>query len=334
MSSHPAGGSLPVAGDVKARAGRRGVALAAVLLCITMPGVVALVEGVSFYAGNRSSGFISVGEQKRGYLLHVPRSHDRSRPVPLVISLHGAGLWGAAQRDISRWNDLADREGFLVAYPSGAGRASPRGWSPSPGPSLMRDVDFISRLIDTLVARHNVDPDRVYVNGLSNGGGMTFALSCAVPDRLAATGIVAGAQTLPSSLCANAPAVPVVVIHGTRDPVVPYDGGATWVSPRPFPNVPDWVGRWAERNRCDAAPRDSVLSAKVTRRAYFACAGGADVVLYTLHGDGHVWPGGGRLPRWLAGTDSRSLDATNVMWKFFRERRAARLIRPPAPRPY
>jgi len=302
------------------QAGRRTVVLAAVLLCLTLPGIVALGEGVAFYAGNRGSGVIMVGEEPHGYVLRVPRGHDRSRPAPLVISLHGAGLWGAAQRDISRWNDLADREGFIVAYPSGAGRASPRVWSPYPGPRRMRDVEFITRLIDTLVARYNVDPDRVYVNGLSNGGGMTFAFSCAAADRVAAAGIVGGALFEPWGVCIGAPPIPVVVFHGTRDPVVPYEGGTTWVAPGPSPNIPHWVGRWAERNGCAPAPRDSVLSATVTRRAYSACAGGADVVLYTLHGDGHVWPGGGSLPTWLVGTDSRSIDATRVMWEFFVER--------------
>jgi polyhydroxybutyrate depolymerase len=297
------------------------VVLAAVLLCVTLPGVVALVEGVVFYAANRGSGVIVIGEESRGHLLHVPKGHDRSRPTPLVISLHGAGLWGAAQRDISQWNERADREGFIVAYPSGVGHASPRVWSASPGPRLMRDVAFISRLIDTLVAHYNVDPDRVYVNGHSNGGGMTFALSCLAPERVAAAGIVAGALTHPWELCDGATPVPVVVIHGTDDPVVPYAGGPTWVAPWPFPSIPKWVGRWAERNACEAVPRDSVLSATVTRRAYAGCAGGADVVLYTLRGDGHVWPSGGALPRWLVGTDSRSIDATEVMWQFFRERR-------------
>jgi polyhydroxybutyrate depolymerase len=295
------------------QAGRRGVALAAVLLCITLPGIVALVEGVAFYAKNRGSDVIMVGKAARGYVLHVPQGHDRSRPAPLVISLHGAGLWGAAQRDISGWNELADREGFIVAYPSGAGHASPRVWE-------TQDVDFLAQLIDTLIVRQNVDPDRVYVNGLSNGGGMTFALSCAAADRLAAVGIVGGALFEPWGACIAAPPVPVVVFHGTGDPVTLYEGGTTWVAPWPMPNIPQWVGRWAERNGCDAVPRDSTLSATVTRRAYSACAGGADVVLYTLHGDGHVWPGGGALPKWLVGTDSRSMDATKVMWEFFVER--------------
>jgi polyhydroxybutyrate depolymerase len=116
--------------------------------------------------------------------------------------------------------------------------------------------------------------------------------------------------------------LPVVVIHGTEDSAVPYEGGSTWVSRSPFPNIPDWVGQWANRNGCDAAPRDSALSAKVTRRAYSTCSGGADVVLYTLHGDGHVWPGGGPLPRWVVGTDGGSMVASEVMWAFFRERRS------------
>lgn len=295
--------------------------LVAVWLCITLPGVVALAEGVAFYAKNRGSGVIVVGEEARGYLLHLPRDHDRSRPAPLVISLHGGGLWGAAQRDISLWNELADREGFIVAYPSGAGRASPRSWDTHPGPGRRNDLDFLIALIDTLIVQHNVDPARVYVNGLSNGGGMTFALSCAAADRVAAAGIVAGALFEPWGTCIGAPSVPVIVFHGTDDTAAPYEGGTTWVAPWPMPNIPQWVGRWAERNACDATPRDSVLSATVTRRAYSACAGGADVVLYTLHGDGHVWPSGGALPRWLAGADSRSVDASGVMWEFFRERR-------------
>lgn len=291
--------------------------LAAVLCCITLPGVVALVEGVAFHAKNRGSGVIMIEEEARGYVLHVPQGLERSRPVPLVISLHGGGLWGAAQRDISLWNELADREGFIVAYPSGAGHASPRSWDTHPGPGRVKDLAFLTQLIDTLIAQHNVDPARVYVNGLSNGGGMTFALSCAAAHRVAAVGIVAGALFEPWGACIGAPPMPVIVFHGTDDTAAPYEGGISWVAPWPMPNIPQWVGSWAARNACGATPRDSALSATVTRRSYSACAGGADVVLYTLHGDGHVWPSGGALPRWLAGTDSRSIHATNLMWEFF-----------------
>jgi polyhydroxybutyrate depolymerase len=236
----------PVVGDrsaggprAEASARRRRLALSAVIVCITLPGAAAFVEGVTFYGQNRSTDFISVGEWKRGYVLHVPEDLDRSQPVPLIISLHGGFLWGATQRDISRWNDVADREGFIVAYPSGAGRASPRRWRGDPD-----DVEFITRLIDTLVTVNDVDPDRVYADGLSNGGGMAFALSCAIPDRIAAVGIVAGALTTASwgwEACAHAPPTPAVFVHGTADSAAPYHGGETWVAPQPFPSIPAWV---------------------------------------------------------------------------------------------
>src|SRR2546426_7776346 len=99
---------------------RKGV-IGAVLVLIGLPVLLVLIEAVSFYVSNRSNGsFVSSG-QKREYLLYVPRSYDRSKPTPLVISLHGAGMWGAAQKETSQWNRVADEQGFIVVYPSGEG---------------------------------------------------------------------------------------------------------------------------------------------------------------------------------------------------------------------
>lgn len=321
MNEGPSGTrpATPHGERVPARGNRRVLGL--VLVCVNLPGVLVAVYGSSFYVWNRSTAFIEVEGQRRGYVLHMPRGVEGSGPVPLVISLHGGGLWGAAQRDLSRWDELADRERFIVAYPSGAGRASPRAWSWTPGPGLMRDVKFLTLLIDTLVMRYGADPERVYVNGLSNGGGMTFALSCAASHRIAAVGMVSSAQMLDWANCADAPPLPAVFVHGTADPATPYDGGITWVSPHPFPSIPAFAARWAERNRCQSTPFDSAMSATVVRRAYNDCTAGADVALYTLHGDGHVWPGGGAMPAWILGPDSGSLNATEVMWEFFRHRR-------------
>src|SRR5439155_18562429 len=179
----------------------RRVVLGAALALIGLPVVIVPIEAFSFYSANRDNGsFVSSGE-KREYLLYVPRSYDRSKPTALVISMHGAGLWGASQRDISRWNDLADREGFIVVYPSGVGGKGVRVWRAEPGDDLTKDVRFISDLIDTLSASYNIDSTRIYANGLSNGGGMSFALSCTLSDRIAAVGMVASAQTLPWTWC-------------------------------------------------------------------------------------------------------------------------------------
>lgn len=297
----------------------RRVALGAALALIGLPVVIVPIEAVSFYTANRDNGsFVSSGE-KREYLLYVPRSYDRSRPTPLVISMHGAGLWGAAQRDISQWNDLADSKGFIVVYPSGIGGEGERIWRAEPGDGLMKDVRFISALIDTLQASYNIDSTRIYANGLSNGGGMSFALSCTLSDRIAAVGMVAAAQTLPWTWCKDERPVPMIAFHGTADPVVPYNGSSSWISTRPFPNVPRWAANWARRNRCGPNPLESTVAPDVTRRAYKECAADAAVVLYTVHGGGHTWPGGMQLPEWFVGRTTRSIDATSLMWAFFSE---------------
>jgi len=312
----------------------RRVVLGAALALIGLPVVMVPIEAVSFYATNRDNGsFVSSGE-RREYLLYVPRSYDRSKPTPLVISMHGAGLWGASQRDISRWNNLADRKGFIVVYPSGVGGKGVRVWRAEPGPGLMKDVRFISELIDTLKATYNIDSTRIYANGLSNGGGMSFVLSCTLSDRIAAVGMVAAAQTLPWRWCKDARAVPMIAFHGTADPEIPYNGGSSWISPRPFPSTPRWAQNWARRNGCGADPVESAVAADVTRRAYPNCVDDADVVLYTVQDGGHTWPGGMPLPKWFVGRTTQSIDATSLMWTFFREHKlGTRLTRGTAPLP-
>ena len=161
----------------------------------------------------------------------------------------------------------------------------------------------------------------IYANGLSNGGGMSFALSCALADHIAAVGVVAGAIFLPWSACAEGRVVPMIAFFGTADPAVPYHGGTSWVTPDRsfrFPDIPKWTARWARRNRCAPEPTDSAVAADVTRRTYTHCADDAAVVLYTIEGGGHTWPGGQPLPEWFAGPTSNSIDASSLMWAFYR----------------
>src|SRR5213596_12156 len=97
--------------------------IVAVLILITLPVLLALIEAISFYAHNRHNGSIVSSGDKRDYLLYVPRSYDHKKPAPLVISMHGAGGWAVQQMEMSGWNRLADEQGFIVAYPSGIGNA-------------------------------------------------------------------------------------------------------------------------------------------------------------------------------------------------------------------
>ena len=296
----------------------RRVMLVATLSLISVPAALALTDAISFFSWSRSNGeFVSSG-RKRDYVLHVPKRYDSTKPTPLVISMHGAALWGAAQRDISQWDRVADGEGLIVVYPSGTTGRGPRIWHVDSSAGLQRDVTFISELIDTLRASYNIDPRRIYANGLSNGGGMAFVLSCTLSDRIAAVGMVGAAQTLPWEWCRDRRAVPMVAFHGTNDRAVPYTGGPSAVTTSPFPRVTTWVTHWARRNGCAPRAVDSAVARDVTRRAYANCDDDADVVLYTILGGGHTWPGGMELSPWWLGTTSRSIDASSVMWEFFR----------------
>jgi polyhydroxybutyrate depolymerase len=296
----------------------RKLVIGAGLVVIGLPVALVLVVVVSVFLLDRTNGAIVSSGQQRTYLLYVPRSYDRAKPTPLVISMHGAAVWPAQQMNLSRWSRLAESQGFIVVYPSGSD--VPKIWHVERGTGLMLDVRFISELIDTLKATYNIDPTRIYANGVSNGGGMAFVLSCTLSDRIAAFGMVAAAQSLPWSWCTDRRPVPMIAFHGTADPIAPYNGGRSPVPPGDvFPSVPTWTADWARRNRCGPNPIESAVAVDVTRLEYTNCADHAAVVLYTIRGGGHSWPGGKPMPEWMVGPTSQSIDATSQMWAFFRE---------------
>jgi polyhydroxybutyrate depolymerase len=292
-------------------------ALVPVLAMLGLPVALAVAEAVSFNLNNRDNGVLVSSGEERTYLLHVPRNYNPARPAPLVISLHAAAVWPAVQRDVSRWNALANDQGFLVVYPAGQGHGGPRVWNVNRGPGLDRDVRFIADLIDALQSAYNIDAMRVYADGLSNGAGMAFVLSCRLSDRIAAAGMVAAALQLPASWCTDPRPVPMIAFHGTADRITPYLGGGSWAARTPFQAVPGFVASWARRNGCAPEPDQSTPAADVSRRTYKGCRGDAVVVLNTIEGGGHTWPGGAPLPEWLAGPTSSSIDATRETWAFF-----------------
>jgi polyhydroxybutyrate depolymerase len=301
------------------------IVIGAVLVIIGVPVLAILIILLSVSLANWGNSAIVSSGEKREYLLYVPRSYDPTKPTPLVISMHAAMNWPAYQMKITQWNKAADENGFIVVYPAGSDplHLGPKAWfmDGSRSPSTMPDVRFISELIDTLEAHYNIDSTRIFANGMSNGGGMAFALSCTLSNRIAAIGAVSAAQSLSWSWCADSTPVPMIAFHGTADPFVPYNGAPTgWLNPTaPFPNITTWVSSWAQRNHCASTPVDSVVARDVTRREYTACARNASVVLYTIKGGGHQWPGGKPIPEWIVGRWSNNVDATSQMWAFFRE---------------
>ena len=272
----------------------RGDVIGAVLVLISLPVLVALVEAVSFHVRNRNNGSIVSSGEKREYLLYVPKSYDPTRPTPLVISMHGGGGMAGAAEGRERVEPVGRQPRVHRGVPVGS-----QGWGfqslacGAPGARVStKDVRFISDLIDDLEKAYNIDPTRIYANGLSNGGGMAFVLSCTLSDRIAAVGMVAAAQMLPFDWCEDHRPVPMISFHGTDDPVVPYEGGTSWVCPRPVSRRFGVDGQdWARRNRCGPDTVESAVAADVTRRDSTDCADDAAVVLFTIHDGGHTWPG-------------------------------------------
>lgn len=279
--------------------------------------LLAVLLAAAFLTANRTNGTLVSGGEKRAYLLYVPESYNPARPAPLVISIQGFAEWPAHQAQISRWNRLADEQGIIMVYPSGTG--FPLRWrtfgKSASDTDPRQDIQFISDLIDRLEREYNIDPARIYANGLSNGGGMSFVLSCELSDRIAAVGMVAGAYMYPWESCQPARPVPAVLFHGTADPVVPYLGGPSHSFDLPFPSIPEWAAEYARRNGCAASPQEIAPTGAVRGLRWKDCA--ADVVFFTIDGGGHTWPGGEPLPEFITGPTSPDIDATRVMWEFF-----------------
>ncbi len=283
--------------------------------------LLAVVAAIAFRIADKSTGTILSSGEKRAYLLYVPESYSPDTPVPLVIVIHGFAQWPAHQAYVSRWNELADEQGFLVVYPSGT--SFPRHWRAAgdvPGSgSLSIDAQFISDLVDDLQQDYSIDPARIYANGLSNGGGTSFLLACELSDRIAAIGSVAGAYLYPLDECTQDRPVPLIIFHGTADPIVPYLGGPSASFDIPFPNIPAWVKAYAAHNHCASEPQILPSSGNdVSGMHYTGCEQGSDVLFYTIAGGGHAWPGGNPIPPVIAGRTSQSISATRLLWDFFK----------------
>jgi len=288
-----------------------------ILITLLIPGPLVGL----YFLFNRANGIVHTRGRKRRYLLYVPESYDPGLPAPLVISIHGFVQWPAHQRGLSGWNKLADKYGFLVVYPRGSG--FPLRWNAGPITNdlvkTQREVDFFSDLLDHLSREFNIDPKRIYVNGMSNGGGMAHLLACTMTGRIAAFGGVAGAYLYPEEVCRPSRPTPWIAFHGREDPVVPYQGGPSRNHHGRilFTSIESWARKWAEYNCCGLEPEIDQITHQITRFVYRRCEDDVEVVLYSIEGGGHTWPGGGWLPVWLTGRTNREINATTLMWEFF-----------------
>ncbi len=266
-----------------------------------------------------------VGQQKRTYLVHVPKNYDPQTPTPVVLALHGVAMNGPMMVVFSGLDKKADEVGFIVVYPSGTGvgpflKWNARGLKGDMTEGQVDDVEFISKLLDQLAGLVNVDQKRVYAAGISNGGMMCYLLASELSDRIAAIAPVAGRIVIEDSK----PKRPVSVIHfhGLQDDIVPFESPKRRTpSLTGAKGVNESIQTWVDLNGCNAAPKTDTLSKegdemKVTRKTYVGGKDDSEVILIVIKEGGHTWPGQDP-PVGFIGKSAKNISANDLMWEFF-----------------
>jgi polyhydroxybutyrate depolymerase len=273
-------------------------------------------------------------ETPRTFRLFIPNSYDEETPIPLVIGLHGKTANANHQAWTSDFNSIAEREGIITLYPEGLNtewnyiRGMPPGYE---GIGAYDDEEFLLSLLDYISSELNIDRNRVYVTGLSNGGFMTQRLACTQQEHFAAFASVAatGTYELPG-FCEGKGAVPIMYIQGTADRIVPWDGMQTqsrsgipfWIS---LP-MNDTMAFWAFHNECrtdeldieDIPSVDDETRSRIIR--VVDCLDYAPVQLIMVANGGHVWPGVRDIQSDLLGISTKDFNATEMIWEFFQDK--------------
>lgn len=239
----------------------------------------------------------------RIYRLHLPEGYNPDSLYPMVINMHGLGSNAFEQEIYTDFDSVADTAGIIVAYPNGIDET----WNIS-SVTGTDDVGFISALIDTINLQYGIDLNRVFATGMSMGGFMSYRLACELSDRIAAIASVAGLQAFYP--CNPDRPFPILQIHGTLDPVVPYAG------------VPSTIANWVNHNLCPLTPVTTDLpdidtsdNSTVTVSYYGPCEDSTEVILYTINGGEHTWPGA----TIIIGVTNQDIKASSEIWNFFKK---------------
>lgn len=229
------------------------------------------------------------GGETREYLLALPEDYDGTTAAPLVLNFHGFSNNMEGQEAMTGMGEQGASRGYVVVTPDALGQ--PQEWNAFADEARPDDFAFVDALVDDLAGRLCLDTDRVYAAGHSNGSAFTGFLVCQESSRLAAVAMVAA--FVPRTCPVEDPAPEVMAVHGSADPLVPYEGGTVAGSSIGIPPARDTLARFGEEYGCEApVAEDEPVPGAVERRRFTGCAHGDEVALYTVVGGGHEWPEG------------------------------------------
>ena len=328
-----------------------------------MAACLALLFVTSGVRAQETKEKVTVSDVDRTYLVRLPRGYDAKRKYPVVILLHGMNQDTDDMERLTRFAELADKDGIIAVYPSalhgrwnvgvrppvqeqpmrspgrgrrggggypggggggypGGGQSGGQGRNDEARSEPADDVDFLNQMLDQMQLKFSVDQARIYVTGLSEGGLMAMKAGCSMADRIAAIAPV-GAAMPKTMICLPSRPLPVVMINGTSDPVVPYGGGTEHNLHLPVISVEDSAKSWAKMAHCADKPNQSKLPShekggmETKVETYDGCQQGAQVVSYSVKGAGNTWPGGEQYEvEKEVGKTSPDPNANETIWNF------------------
>jgi polyhydroxybutyrate depolymerase len=253
---------------------------------------------------------VDVAGMAREYELFVPSGYQPDSAAALVLNFHGLLGTPSQQADFSQFNTTAEARGMVVAYPTGIGNSFNSGVCCGTAQSDgVDDVAFARALVERVSADLCIDPRRVYVTGMSNGGHMAHRIACEAADVFAASASVTGVLNFAPEDCNPARPISMIDFHGTSDLIVSYDGAGFG-----FPAVEPMMQDWAVRNGCSPLSEVTFDQGDVVCRTWPGCDAGVEVSLCTVAGGGHCWPGNGSC---LFGYSTTDLHASEVIADMF-----------------
>jgi polyhydroxybutyrate depolymerase len=271
---------------------------------------------------------IIVENMERRYRVYIPKKYNPNQPTPVVIAFHGGGGNPTSMIRLSGLNEKADEAGFIVVYPFGSGQLKDRSLTFNAGNCCafakrnnIDDVEFVRAMLDDLAKTVNVDKNRVFATGISNGGIMAYRIASELSNQIAAVASVGG--PMGTAITKATRPVSIIHFHGTDDLYAPFKGGRGRAQTN-FYSVDHSIQTWVKANHCNTKPTVTELpdlvndKTRVIRKTYGSCKNGTEVVLITIEGGGHTWPGREPLIPSL-GRSTKDISANDLMWEFFKK---------------
>jgi polyhydroxybutyrate depolymerase len=283
-------------------------------------------------AQRNREGRIIVNNETRDYVVHLPDNYNKQTSFPLLLVFHGGGSNGKQIQRYMGMDEIGNRENFITIYPNGLNKQWNDGREFKKEISANDDITFISQLLDSLVKNYAIDEKMIFATGISNGGFFSIYLSFKLNSRLRAVAPVCA--SIPEKIYDQfypASPVSILLINGTGDPLVPYDGGevgsrftgsrgraaSTDKTIERYLTVDGTNPEARIENIPDKDPRDGCTAIKYT---YTGGKNNSEVVLVKIINGGHTLPGGSQyLPKFIIGKVCNDFKANEMIWEFFKQ---------------